>query len=36
MKRPSPARISQLIFLLLFLLLFLMTEYRGATGSWRR
>ncbi len=30
MKKPAPARISQLIFLALFLALFLMTEYRGS------
>ncbi len=30
MKKPTPARISQLIFLALFLVLFLMTEYRGS------
>ena len=29
MKRPTNARISQLIFLALFLFLFLQTEYRG-------
>src|SRR5690242_15256592 len=30
MKRPTNARISQLIFLALFGVLFLMTEYRGS------
>jgi polyferredoxin len=30
MKRPTPARICQLIFLAAFLVLFLMTEYRGS------
>ena len=27
--KPTPARISQLLFLALFLLLFIQTEYRG-------
>ena len=30
MNKPTPARISQLIFLVLFIILFLMTEYRGS------
>jgi polyferredoxin len=30
MKRPTPARICQLLFLVVFLVLFLMTEYRGS------
>jgi len=30
MKKPTPARISQLIFLAAFIVLFLMTEYRGS------
>src|SRR5512138_549407 len=30
MKNPTPARISQLLFLVAFLVLFLMTEYRGS------
>lgn len=30
MKKPTAARISQLIFLALFIILFLMTEYRGS------
>ena len=30
MKKPTPSRVSQLLFLAAFIILFLMTEYRGS------